>query len=442
VLGWLRFWKWFAARPDRKPARSAPAVGAKFSDATEAPPRPGCAAAGPVQRLAHRDAAVRKAAAEQLGRFGPAARAAVPALAAALMDGVKEVRAAAREALPKVDPSWPNHEQIALALPTLVIGLSHRQTELCEAAAEALGRIGAPAVAALVRALGDAAGDGRGEFRQMWAARALGAVGPAAAPAVAALVRALDSEYAFVREAAAEALGRIGPAAPAVVPALARATGHWHERVRLVAVRALGRLGPAAAGAVPAVIDLLADAQDDVQCAAADALVQIGPGAVQALRHSVEDRADAVRAAKEHALRQTPDQAVPSFFQELERRDGTVRQLAARMLGRIEASTYEVVPPSAGLTVEEKAAHFQLAREEAARDIAAQVMPPLLDGLADRDGVKRRAAATALGRMGPLARAAVPALEKVLNDVNPEVRQAASDALKGILGFGFRGKNA
>ena len=84
-----------------------------------------------------------------------------------------------------------------------------------EAAAEALGRIGAAAVPALVESLQnpDAA-------VRLKAIEVLGRMGDDAKDAVPQLVRLLDDPDLNVRKAAARTLGRIGPAAQQAVPAL------------------------------------------------------------------------------------------------------------------------------------------------------------------------------------------------------------------------------
>jgi HEAT repeat protein len=84
-----------------------------------------------------------------------------------------------------------------------------------EAAAEALGRIGAAAVPAVVQTLHspDAAVRLKG-------VEVLGRMGADAREAVPQLVRLLDDPDLAVRKAAARTLGRIGPAAHEAVPAL------------------------------------------------------------------------------------------------------------------------------------------------------------------------------------------------------------------------------
>jgi HEAT repeat protein len=83
---------------------------------------------------------------------------------------------------------------------------------------------------------------------QETAADALGRIG---APAVPALMEALQSSDVQVRVKAADVLGRMGPDANDAVPALIRLLDDPDERVRKTATRALGRIGPSAKAAVP-----------------------------------------------------------------------------------------------------------------------------------------------------------------------------------------------
>src|SRR5262245_13179691 len=80
---------------------------------------------------------------------------------------------------------------------------------------------------------------------------ALGRIGAAAVPA---LVDALRSGDPAMREKALEVLGRIGPDAEAAVPDLVQLLDDPDPAVRKSATRTLGRIGPAAEGAVPALM--------------------------------------------------------------------------------------------------------------------------------------------------------------------------------------------
>jgi len=86
---------------------------------------------------------------------------------------------------------------------------------LGQTAADALGRIGAPATAELIRALQDVDPE-----RRRRAIRVLARIGPDAVDAVPALMEALQDPDPLVPKAAARALGQIGPDAAAAVPAL------------------------------------------------------------------------------------------------------------------------------------------------------------------------------------------------------------------------------
>jgi hypothetical protein len=84
-----------------------------------------------------------------------------------------------------------------------------------EAAADALGRIGAPAVPALIDTLQSPVGSVR-----LKAVEVLARMGPEALAAVPRLIELLDDPDPTVRKAAARALGQIGPLAQDAVPAL------------------------------------------------------------------------------------------------------------------------------------------------------------------------------------------------------------------------------
>src|SRR5262249_9020657 len=86
-------------------------------------------------------------------------------------------------------------------------------------AAEALGKLGSPAVTALTSALKDKGNDVSVRTK---AAEGLGHIGPAAGSAVPVLITALKDKD--VRTEAATALGSIGPAAKAAIPDLTEAT--------------------------------------------------------------------------------------------------------------------------------------------------------------------------------------------------------------------------
>ena len=130
------------------------------------------------------DLAVRRTAAEELGKIGPDARKAISALSVALTKNTEDLT-------------------------------------LRGYAAQSLGLIGLEAVPALSEAV--ARDKGNDEFTRALAAETLGAIGPGAKKACPALIAALTDTVAKVRANAAEALGKIGPGAKGAIPALSDA---------------------------------------------------------------------------------------------------------------------------------------------------------------------------------------------------------------------------
>jgi HEAT repeat protein len=151
-----------------------------------------------LHALGSPDAYIRGFAAWTLGRAGPAAGAAAPALEKALRDPEPGLRALA---------------------------------------VRALGNIGR-SDAAVVASLADVVAHGVGEGR--WRAlRALAKLGPSAAPAVGVMAAALADPDEKVRREAALALDRVGPPASAAVPALVAAERDAVPEVRDAAAQAL-----------------------------------------------------------------------------------------------------------------------------------------------------------------------------------------------------------
>src|SRR5204862_189778 len=140
-------------------------------------------------------------------------------------------------------------------------------------AAGALAMIG-ESDKALVRMLGDALTGGQGDV-QVFAAEALGKVG---GPAVPVLMPALDDTNPAVRQpaAAAHALGQIGPDAKGALRPLGKALADPSQHVRKMAAEALGKVGD---DAVPLLTDALKEKDAGVRAAAARGLGQVGGGA-------------------------------------------------------------------------------------------------------------------------------------------------------------------
>jgi len=290
--------------------------------------------------------------------------------------------------------------------------------------------------------------------------RLVEALRAAGAPAVPALIQALGDSYSDVRRVAAEALGAIGD--PQAVPALIQALGDNDSSVRRAAAEALVKIG---APAVPALIQALGDSDSDVRRAAAWALGKLGDphavpalsvwvhagedaarNALQTLRHPALDLTQAVaqvaaqgawgvliRALPNEKVREavvglgTP--AVPALIQALGDSDRNVRRAAAAALGAIGD------PHAVPALIKALGDRDLYVRRAAAGALGAigdpQAVPALIQALGDSYSDVRRVAAGALGELGDPK--AVPALIKALGDWDPYVRRAAAEAL-GKLG--------
>jgi HEAT repeat protein len=216
--------------------------------------------------------------------------------------------------------------------------------------------------------------------------------------AVAASLKHPDPD---VRLAALEVLEELGADAEAAQPAVIGALGDRDKFVRWAAVRILGRFAPRnAKEVVPALLPLVGTPDGDFARAVAGLLAKYG-----------EDAAPAVPALAK-AIRSGEPQARIAYLQ---------------TLPAIGPAAADAVPSMRQL----------LRPDPKGARIAPSPYPPAFAPSGppkyDDPGV-RAAAAEALGRFGPLAKAAEPELREALNDEDTNVRRAAADALLRIRG--------
>jgi HEAT repeat protein len=369
-----------------------------------------------ARRLGHKQAHVRRAAVQALGEIGPAAGPALTVLVRAAIDRDEGLRQLASKVLARVDPAWPIAPATRLALPAVVDGLRSGLPWVSRAAEALLARVGRPAVPTLVELLAE----WEAEANRLTALRILGQFGPSAGDAAPALADILANDDTAFRQAAAETLARIGSAAAPVVPALIRALSDWSPPVRQHAALTLGAVGAPAAHAVPTLLGLLSDYDDGAREAAVTALAGIGEPAVPLvaqvlqehdLRHAGDragfrDEVDRLwQRLEAEGSRGTPDQAWRRLTwaarEGLRERTDVVHQGAAAVLGRVGPA-------------------------------AAPAAPALVQALGGESQPVRLAAVRALGAIGPAARCAVPALTAALRDSRDGVGQAAALALAKV----------
>jgi HEAT repeat protein len=323
-----------------------------------------------TERLVDADSSVSSSAAYALGRIGPEAKAAVPALRKGVESSDPFVQTISAWSLAKIEPQDPARRDIALKL--LTAGLRSNQTRLRAAAARGLADLH-PAPEAILPAIVEVLEGGDRESAGQ-ALEVLAALGEAGVPA---LTGALKREE--IRPTVATILGHIGPPAKKAVPALAEIIkSDKNVRARCESLIALGAIGAEAAEAVPAVIQALNDPQEKVSYSACYALGRIGPTAI---------------GAKLELQKKLTD---PDEF---------VALAAAWALAQIDPQCSQV---------------------------AAVSVPVLIKGLTYPEPKIRREAALSLRSLGPLAKAAVPALKTAVNDPDEAVRDTATAALKAI----------
>lgn len=211
-------------------------------DAADGLGRMGAQAVGAAEALARlvaddEDPLVRRSAAVALGRIGPGARSALPALIDAVRSGYGDasglVGYEAAVAVVRIDPDGTH------AATLIAERLKDAEPKVRYRAAVAVRVIGS-ALARAVPALIAATEDPKQNVRYQ-AVRALGVVAPSARAALPALSRALRDRDRFVREAGGKSLHALDPAADETAGLWVAVLGESPDAtVRHLAARALG----------------------------------------------------------------------------------------------------------------------------------------------------------------------------------------------------------
>jgi HEAT repeat protein len=204
------------------------------------------------------------------------------------------------------------------------------------------------------------------------------------------------------------ALGRLPTPAAVVLPALTAALRDPAEYPRRQAVESLATFGARARPALPALRRAMKDPAPSVRAEAARALAQVAPrrAVLPILLEALEDQQISGHVANVLGQIGRPARAaVPALVRLLRAADGWTRWRALDALGSMG--------PAAGLAVLPLAALLQ----EQDPCWAHYIRP---------------SAAAALGKLGPAARASVPALLLARRDRNQHLRQVIDDALAAI----------
>lgn len=383
-------------------------------------------------------------------------------LSAALKDNEASIREAAAAALDRIglpdDPvvrawhavtrkDWPAAGALGeAAVEPLCSCLRDPDATVRNAAAEALGRIGQPAVGQLIRLLKDGM---REEEARKAAARALVMIGE---PAIGSLCALLDEPREIglsAQFAAASALAAIGAAA--VEPLGRKLLQHRDARAAPIAL-ALGEVGD------PRGIPFLAaalkcdwfrrewDYSLPVRQAAVEALAKIGTAdAVEPLLYALcetasdgnawllkGDESPDVRRAATEALGGLRDpRAIPAVYLQLADESEELQHAARDALISIGARAAAFLHQQ----LEQTSPTLRAGIRAACVGILGQIkdpgsLPALVKALGDRDGGLREAAGQAIAEFGELA---LEPLRAAASDPDRRLAKAAGKALARIM---------
>jgi HEAT repeat protein/beta-lactamase regulating signal transducer with metallopeptidase domain len=273
-----------------------------------------------------------------------------------------------------------------------------------------------------------------------------------AAPILKGLLNDKDSG---VRSAAVKALVLMGPEFRATaVPVLVELLKDKDPNVRWMAVWDLGKIGPDAKAALPALTAMIHDPASGVRENIAEALESISPTAAKAavpeLLGLLKDSCAGVRERTTRVLlRLDPNlkATIVPVLMEMLKGDRGQRARAAGLLGEIGpdalgASTVKQAVPVVKQLLLDIHEHGNwcyrmdtavalMKLDPAEKSFAVSALIELLNH--PYAGARWTTAET-LGKIGPDAKAAVPALTELLKERQERVRKAAQEALESIQG--------
>ncbi len=383
-----------------------------------------------TKQLTDASATARAEAARAIGKLKrDDALPAVPALCQCVTDEDIAVRRAAVRTLRQIKPG----PQVMIPLMAKVLG--DAEPSVAVAAIGTIAEHGKQAVPGLVTAMGD-------ERTRLWASLALATIGPDASEAVPALVEALGDEKPEVRREVVMALGAIGSGAAKAVPALRRMLADNDAATHLAVIYSLGKIGPAAAAAT-ADLKKVAAADDPFTAVVASwSLVCLSPEdkavrreairkVVRALRS--EDRKVRQAAARALVDLPKPEGGNPAVRKEFEK---LLAESSPEVIADALEAIAEIGPRAvSGLIVALKHKSVRAAVANVLGRMgpkAMQAVPALTEAFADSDAAARREILFALGRIGPEDASAVAAIIQAMEDEDENVRYSAVYALGKI----------
>jgi HEAT repeat protein len=258
--------------------------------------------------------------------------------------------------------------------------------------------------------------------------------------AVDQLLPLMDDESADVRRGAAYQLLPLAASRDELAQAFAKLLDDSDPTIRGIGLSAVGQFKPAQkAAAAPALAKVLhrTDADEQQRAAAARLLGDLGAEAAALLpqlsKAAGDDASAKVRSSALLALSRIAEPAatVEAATKALGDQDQGVRLMAVQRLRELGRAAEPALDDLAKL-LEDKDEKTRRTAGEALVRIGGKSLPALTAALDSSSRDAREVALTALGKMGPLAKPALPAVRKRLSDSDPIVKELAKRTVREI----------
>ena len=369
--------------------------------------------------------AVRAVVLSALGALAPPSKAALPVLIAALKDPSPQLRIAAIEALRRhgaaANDALPalieltaseTHPDVVYALAASLAENNPIPPELAPfyasalkgsgtlrtKAVEALGKIGAKALPAILPLLKSEQATARREaaaFVEKFAAEAK--------CAVPQLVAALEDSDAYVRKSAATALVAAGHDALGALPDLIKLIENTDPLVRSHAMAVIESIGADAHDAIPALVLQASDKNLACRTAAGKALAKMSASGIAALLELLKSSRDEVRTSAAMALTLCGDAAMPGLAAVLNSENADAGAAALLALDRIPGGAREPAISALISLMKIKTSPTRNGASNALNKCGAHAVKPLIEALhkcPEAPAEARSLLTDALGRAG------------------------------------------
>jgi HEAT repeat protein len=234
-----------------------------------------------------------------------------------------------------------------------------------------------------------------------------------------------DAASVPLRIVAMIALGSLGEGASTAVPPLIEAVRGDDLIVRWFAVQTLGMIGHKAGAAVPDLIQML-ESEDP----APDAPLATGLAAGSLTAAQFRTKAAIVLGQIGPQARA----AVPALIRSMNSERGDVAVYAINALGEIGSSSPEVIPALGSVLTQSLKPNQAETAASSLANVGEPALPALQAALRNRDPDVQLIAATTLGNMAEKATAVIPSLIQAQADPDPDVAEAATQAIAQIRG--------